>query len=470
MDHLPIFLRVRGERALIVGGGSVAARKAQLLLAAGARVSLLAPQLGEEAEALVRAHSDTVRHIAASFTAELLQGIVLVIAATDRPEVNEQVSRAARERNLPVNVVDDAERSSFIVPAIVDRSPVVVAIGTGGASPVLARQLRAQLESLLPSRLGALARFAGRRRALVREALPASRRRAFWERLFSGPVARELLRGEETAAQAAFTRELAEFRNTGAPPRGEVYLIGAGPGDPDLLTLRAVQLLQQADVILYDRLVAPEILERARRDAERIFVGKDAGGCRTSQERINELLVEHALRGRKVARLKGGDPFIFGRGGEEVQVLMRHGIAFSVVPGITAGLAAAAAAAVPLTQRELSQSVTFATGHFAEDDLLDWRALARPRHTVVFYMGVSQLESIVARLIAAGAPAERPAALIERASLPGQRTLRAPLAEIAARARTEAIAAPALLIVGEVTAVVETCALDALAGALQGAA
>jgi len=467
MDHLPLFLRVQDRRAVVIGGGAVAARKAQLLLACGARVALIAPKLGAAARELVE--RGRVQHTGAPFAPEQLLDAVVAIAATDSTALNQAVARAAHERSVPVNVVDDAEHSSFILPAIIDRSPVVVAIGTQGCAPVLARNLREQIEAALPARLGALARFAGRQRARVRALLRPDLRRSFWERFFAGPAATRLLAGDEAAAEQAFGQALERARSV-TSPRGEVYLIGAGPGDPDLITVRALQLLQQADVVLYDKLVGEEILERSRRDARRIFVGKEAGGCRTAQERINQLLIEHAGRGLRVARLKGGDPFVFGRGGEEMAELVRAGIPVTVVPGITAGLAAAAAAGIPLTQRTLAQSVTFATGHFASDDALNWDALARPRQTVVFYMGVAQLEHIAARLRAAGAPAERPAAIIERASLPGQRVMRATLGTLCRRARSEGVSAPALLIVGEVAAADAAQALEHVLTGLPGAA
>lgn len=467
MDHLPIFLRVQDREAVVVGGGAVAARKAELLLQCGARVVLVAPQLGRTTAELLARKSHITR-VAAEFEPAHLDGAALVVAATDSRDINAAVAQAARERRIPVNVADDPELSSFILPAIVDRSPVIVAIGTEGTAPVLARRLRAQLEALLPARLGALARFAGARRRTVQQSLRPSERRPFWERIFGGSVSARLLAGDEAGAEASFADSLAALRAR-RPRLGEVYLIGAGPGDPDLLTLRALQLLQQADVILHDRLVSPAVLDRARREAERVSVGKGAGGCRATQERINELLLDYTRRGLRVARLKGGDPFIFGRGGEEVRVLAQHGIPFTVVPGITAGVAAAAAAAIPLTQRRLAQSVTFATGHFAEDDALDWQALARPRHTVVFYMGVAQLERIAAQLAAAGAPADRPAALVERASLEDQRVLRAPLGELAALARARNVTAPALLIVGDVAAQADE-ALEPLTETLRGVA
>src|SRR5580698_2673584 len=456
MDYLPIFLRVQDRLAVVIGGGAVAARKAELLLNCGARVRLVAPELEASAQALLQLHGAAGRmsHQCASFASHHLEGAALVMAATDCAAVNTQVSREARARGIPVNVADDAATSDFILPAIVDRSPLIVAVSSAGTSPVLARRVREQIESLLPARLGALARFAGSQRQRVNESLPPALRRPFWERFFGTTVPLDQLARGEAAAHGAFAAELTAFssRQDGAG-LGEVYLIGAGPGDPDLLTLRGLQLLQQADVLLYDRLVAPAILDRARREATRIFVGKDVGESALSQDRINELLIEHARRGLKVARLKGGDPLIFGRGGEEVAAVARHGIPVTVVPGITAALGAAAAAQIPLTLRDVSQSVTFAPGHVAVADTLDWPALARSGHTVVFYMAMAQLAGLTQRLQKAGAPADRPVALIAQATLPTQRVVHGTLAGIAEMARNGGLGAPALLFVGEVTRV-----------------
>jgi uroporphyrin-III C-methyltransferase/precorrin-2 dehydrogenase/sirohydrochlorin ferrochelatase len=316
--------------------------------------------------------------------------------------------------------------------------------------------VRQQIEELLPARLGALARFVGDRRKEVQKALAPAQRRPFWERIIGGLVGSRILAGNEGDARKAFDEELSALHSpkshaAAEASLGEVYLIGAGPGDPDLLTLRAVQLLQQADVVLYDRLVADAVLDRARRDAERIFVGKEAGGDHhKTQQRIHDLLVSYAKRGLRVARLKGGDPFIFGRGGEEIEVLAENGIPYVVVPGITAALGAAASAGIPLTHRRLAQSVTFAAGHALDDESLDWRSLAQPHHTVVFYMGVAQLPRIVARLLDAGASPVLPAALVERGSLAEQRVVRGSIATIARIAQDEKIQPPALLIVGEV--------------------
>ncbi len=454
MDYLPIFIQLRGSPAVVVGGGKVALRKADLLLKAGARITVIAPKL--HADLRVLAERGQLDYLALEFQPHHLDGTSLVIAATDSRDVNAAVSSAAKARRLPINVVDDPELSTFIFPAIIDRSPVVVAVGSSGHSPVLARRVRQQIEALLPARLGALARFVGDRRKDVQRALTPEQRRPFWERIIGGIVGTRVLAGDENDAHAAFENELAAS-NKGAEQavadgkRGEVYLIGAGPGDPDLLTLRAVQLLQQADVILYDRLVSDAVLDRARRDAQRIFVGKETGGDHhATQARIHELLVQYAKRGLRVARLKGGDPFIFGRGGEEIEALDAHGIPYVVVPGITAALGAAASASIPLTHRRLAQSVTFAAGHALDDETLDWRSLAQPHHTVVFYMGVAQMPRIVARLTEAGASADHPAALIERGSLADQRVIKGTLGTIVELARKADVQPPALLIVGEV--------------------
>jgi uroporphyrin-III C-methyltransferase/precorrin-2 dehydrogenase/sirohydrochlorin ferrochelatase len=454
MDYLPIFIQLRGAPAVVVGGGNVALRKVDLLLKAGARVTVIAPKLHEELRAL--AERGQLDYIAREFQRHHLDGTSLVVAATDSREINAAVSSAAQARRVPVNVVDDPELSSFIFPAIIDRSPVVVAVGSSGNSPVLSRRVRQQIEALLPARLGALARFVGDRRKDVQKALAPEQRRPFWERIIGGIVGTRVLAGDENHAHAAFENELAASNKLAVQAEtegklGEVYLIGAGPGDPDLLTLRAVQLLQQADVVLYDRLVSDAVLDRARRDAHRVFVGKETGGDHhATQAHIHDLLVQYAKSGLRVARLKGGDPFIFGRGGEEIEALNAHGVPYVVVPGITAALGAAASASIPLTHRRIAQSVTFAAGHALDDETLDWRSLAQPHHTVVFYMAVAQMPRIVSRLLEAGASADLPAALIERGSLADQRVFRGTLGSIAEIAGKAAVQPPTLLIVGEV--------------------
>jgi len=468
MDYLPVFLQLQGRPVLVVGGGRVAARKVDLLRRTGARVTVVAPELLDELRGL--AAKGELQHIEAVFNPSHVTDAAAVVAATGLTEVNAAVSAAARQQRIPVNVVDDPAASTFIFPAIVDRSPILIAISSGGQAPVLARRIREQMEALLPARLGALARFMGDRRKAVKGVLRAAARRSFWERIVGGIVGARVFAGHELQAGKDFERELrtshlTRSAATGGLGLGECYLIGAGPGDPDLLTLRALQLLQQADVILYDRLVPAAVLERARRDAERVFVGKQPGN-HTTQERINELLVHYARLGLRVARLKGGDPFIFGRGGEEIEVLAAHGIPYIVVPGITAALGAAASANIPLTHRKLAQSVTFVTGHVLDDDSLDWNCLARARQTVVFYMGVGHLPQIVAKLRAAGAAADYPVAVVERATLPEQRTLRGTLETIVSSVQAAKITPPALLIIGDVTAL---AAADSLIGSELGA-
>jgi uroporphyrin-III C-methyltransferase / precorrin-2 dehydrogenase / sirohydrochlorin ferrochelatase len=468
MDYLPVFLQLRDRPVLVVGGGRIAARKVELLRRTGAKITVVAPELADELSEL--AAKGELHYVNTVFSPEHVTGTVAVVAATGVPDVNAAVSAAAREQNIAVNVVDDPVASTFIFPAIVDRSPILIAISSGGQAPVLARRIREQMEALLPARLGALARFMGERRKAVKRALRTAARRSFWERIVGGVVGARVFAGDEVTAAKDFERELrtthlTRSSGTGGLGLGECYLIGAGPGDPDLLTLRALQLLQQADVILYDRLVPAAVLERARRDAQRVFVGKQPGN-HTTQERINELLVHYARLGLRVARLKGGDPFIFGRGGEEIEVLAAHGIPYIVVPGITAALGAAAATNIPLTHRKLAQSVTFVTGHVLDDESLDWNSLARSRQTVVFYMGVGHLQQIVSRLRAAGASAEQAVAVIERATLPEQRTLRGTLETIATQVQAAKVEPPALLIVGDVTAL---AAADSMMGSELGA-
>ncbi|MBS0364773.1 MAG: uroporphyrinogen-III C-methyltransferase [Proteobacteria bacterium] len=469
MDYLPVFLRLADQTTVVVGGGGVALRKVTWLLQAGARVTAVAPALDAQFASLEPALRAQLTHVSAAFSASHLAGAVAVVAATDDRETNTAVSLAARARNIPVNVVDDASLSTFIFPAIIDRSPVIVAIGSGGSAPVLARRIRAQIEALLPARLGALARYLGGQRLAIHQRLGKLARRAFWERVTAGAVATRVLAGDEAGADLALQRELSAARllgrePTGARAIGEVYLIGAGPGDPDLLTLRALQLLQQADVILHDRLVPAAILERARRDARRIFVGKGRGDA-GQQERILNLMIQLARDGQRVARLKGGDPLVFGRGGEEAQALRAAAIPCQIVPGVTAALGAASAAGVPLTQRGHARSVTFVTGHDSNMAAADWAFLADPAHTAVFYMGIGELTRIVSRLRAAGAQPSHPAVIVERASLPGQRIARGTLADIAAQAATHGLEPPAVLIVGAVAALADDEAVGLLAPA-----
>jgi uroporphyrin-III C-methyltransferase/precorrin-2 dehydrogenase/sirohydrochlorin ferrochelatase len=468
MDYLPLFVDMRDRLVIVIGGGVVAHRKTELLLKAHARVRVVAPQLC--ADLAVYRDLGRIEHRPLLFCASQLEGAVLVVAATDDEAVNDAVARAARERGVLVNVVDDGARSSFIFPAIVDRSPLIVAVGTAGASPTLARRVRTQIEALLPERLGQLATYAGRWREAVRQALPAlPARLRFWDNFFNGPVAASLVAGNAAGANEAMQRLLDQARAAAGERQGEVYLIGVGPGDPDLLTLRAQQLLQQADVLLHDRLVPEAILGRARRDAQRINVGKSPGKHEHTQEYINQLLLEHARAGKRVARVKGGDPFIFGRGGEELQVVRDAGIPVVVVPGITASLGAAASAGIPLTLRGLSQAITLVTATGANSGSLNWTALASPQQTVVFYMSAAQIDHIVLQLRSHGLAATQPVALIERATWPEERVLKSTLAELPELARGAQLQSPTLLVVGEVAALAQVRGLIGEQGAVQSA-
>ncbi|HKQ80883.1 MAG TPA: siroheme synthase CysG [Steroidobacteraceae bacterium] len=454
MDYFPIFLRLSGEPVLVVGGGSIAARKVELLLRSAARVTVVAPELCERLQTL--RDRGEIQHRAEEFAPAAIEGMRLVIAATDSEAVNAWVARFADSRHIPVNVVDDRKLSRFIMPAIVDRSPVIVAIGSSGDAPVLTRRLREKIETLLPERLGRLATVAGRLREFVKARVAdAASRRKFWERFFDGPLAADVLTGRGDVSEAQLEQQLPALLaqiNTAETGQGEVALVGAGPGDPGLLTLRGLRALQNADVILYDRLVSDEVLDLARRDAERIYVGKAAGQAHVSQDDINALLVKHARAGRRVCRLKGGDPFIFGRGGEELEALAAAGIRFEVVPGITAAAGCAAYAGIPLTHRNHAQALTLVTGHCkGETDQLDWALLARPGHTAVFYMGLSHLPDILRQLVAHGVPGERAAALVEDGTRSTQRVITGTLADLATRAEAQGVKSPALLIVGEVT-------------------
>lgn len=448
MDYFPLFLKLKGQPCLVVGGGEVAARKIELLHKAGARISVVAPDFSSGVLAMSDSLSLNLQR--KTFEAGNLDGMTLVVSATDNHAVNQAVADAARQRRIPVNVVDNPELCDFIFPAIVDRSPLLVAVSSGGTSPVLARLMRARIESAIPARYGLLAEFAERFRNLVKQSITqASQRRIFWESLLGGHVAELVFSGQLQQAENELTTQLKHYQQPNQI--GEVYLIGAGPGDPDLLTFRALRLMQQADVIVYDRLVAPEILEMARRDAERIYVGKQRNDHSLPQESINQLLAELALTGKRVARLKGGDPFIFGRGGEEIETLIEHGIAFQVVPGITAAAGCASYAGIPLTHRDHAQSCTFVTGHLKDGSInLNWQQLAAPNQTVVIYMGLVGLETICRSLIEHGCPPNHPIAIVQQGTTSKQRVIVSTLSEMPDRIAGEQIKAPTLIIVGTV--------------------
>ncbi len=446
----PLFLDLRGRRVLVVGGGAVAARKIAALLEAGATVQVVASAL-EPGLAALASHRH-ITHLAATFAPTQLEGAWLVIAATDDAGVNRAVADAAQARQMWANVVDDAALASAQLPARVQRGPLQIAISSGGASPMLARHLREQLELQFDDAVGALAQLLSQLRGRIRNRLPdLSARRTFFRRVLAGPAQALLRRGQAVAAQHVIEAELdAGARHV----QGSVALVGAGPGDPGLLTLRALRVLNDADVILHDRLVSAEVLALARRDAERIEVGKHIGGDHdATQARIHALMIELANAGKRVVRLKGGDPFVFGRGGEELQALRAAGIGYEVVPGITAAVACAAYAGIPLTHREHAQSLRILTAQGKSGATEhDWTALAKPQQTLAFYMGVTGLSALRDKLIAHGCAVSTPFALIEHGSRPQQRVVAGSLAELPELARLHAVLAPALLIIGEVAA------------------
>lgn len=445
MEQLPLFVDLRGKRCLIAGGGAVAARKAKLLLRAGADLTIVATAVSDE----LRALSDRLTIIEAPFSADLCRGAALVIAATDRDGLNRQVAAAARLENVWCNVVDDPVRSTCLMPAIVDRSPVVVAIGTAGTAPVLARRLKRQIESWLPGGIGALATQAGRWRQLVKKRFPTMRARLrFWQRFFDGPVAQHLLAGRLADAERGFRAELVALTGPAETSAGEAYIVGAGPGDPELLTLSGLKLLSEADVVLHDALVSAEILDFARKDATLIPVGKRPGGS-TEQSHINALLVRLVERGLRVCRLKGGDPMIFGRGGEEAAALAAAGLPYRIVPGISAALGCAAAAEIPLTRRGVSSSVTFATAIVDTSSEPDWTLLARPGQTLAIYMTVRSLDRVTSELMAHGMPADTPATVVEKGTTPKQRIIEADLASIARTSAAYRVRSPAILFIGD---------------------
>ncbi|MEQ9727141.1 siroheme synthase CysG [Pseudomonas sp. WHRI 8822A] len=447
MDFLPLFHKLQNRRVLVVGGGEIALRKARLLADAGATLRVVSPDVGRELCELVEHGAGEL--ILRGYQADDLNGVSLVIAATDDVPLNAQISEQAQAIGIPVNVVDAPALCSVIFPAIVDRSPLIVAVSSGGDAPVLARLIRAKIETWIPATYGQLAGLAKIFRAQVKNLFPdVQQRRVFWEDVFQGPVAESAFAGKLGEA-----RRLLEDKINGAAPQalGEVYLVGAGPGDPDLLTFRALRLMQQADVVLYDRLVAPAIVELCRRDAERIYVGKRRADHAVPQEQINQRLIDLAKSGKRVLRLKGGDPFIFGRGGEEIEQLAAHGIPFQVVPGITAASGCSAYAGIPLTHRDHAQSVRFVTGHLKDGSAdLPWSELVASSQTLVFYMGLVGLPTICQQLVAHGRAASTPAALIQQGTTENQRVFTGTLANLPDLVARHEVHAPTLVIVGEV--------------------
>lgn len=453
MDYLPIFIDLKHRQCLVVGGGDIAARKAALLLKAQASVSIVAPEISEMCRQLLDddRYVGKIEWINAKFSPTYLGEQILVIAATDDENVNLQVYQAAKDRKILANVADQPEMCDFILPSVLDRSPIVVAISSGGQSPILARQLRARLETLIPPAYSKLGLLVGEYRERVKAKFgQLKQRRRFWESVLQGPVADHVLAGRDGLAIKTL-ESLIEETNDNALQHGEVYLVGAGPGDPDLLTFKALRLMQQADVVFYDRLVSKEILALVRKEAEMVYVGKQRAWHSKRQDEINLLLLEHAQAGKRVLRLKGGDPFIFGRGGEEIATLAEQKIPFQVVPGITAASGVACYSGIPLTHRDYSQSCVFVTGQLKEGELdLNWQALVQPRQTVVVYMGLAGLDILSQQLQSHGMRADMPAALVQQGTTENQQVWVSTIAELPDLAKKQQPVAPTLLIIGEV--------------------
>jgi uroporphyrin-III C-methyltransferase/precorrin-2 dehydrogenase/sirohydrochlorin ferrochelatase len=448
MHALPIFINITNRRCVVIGGGDVAARKVSMLLKANALVELYSPTLSQQLRDLVSVNRIT--HKNENFEPDQLEGACLVIAATDDETVNISVSVAAKARNIPVNVVDAPDLCTFTMASIVERSPIVIAISSEGNAPVLARYIRTKIETMLPAGYGRIAEIAGEFRDKVKAKFATTQqRRIFWENVLQGPIVERILSGQDEAARKALNAALSDKADL--KHHGEVYLVGGGPGSPDLLTFRALRLMQQCDVCVYDKLVSPEVMELVRRDAELIYVGKSRDQHTLPQEEINELLARLALEGKRVLRLKGGDPFIFGRGGEEIETLMQRGVPFQVVPGITAANGVSTYAGIPLTHRDYAQACLFITGHLKEGSVdLDWVAMSRPRQTVVIYMGLVGLEKICEQLIVHGVSPDMPAAVVQQGTTQHQRVVIATIKDLSYKVKEAQIKAPCLTIIGEV--------------------
>jgi len=447
MDYFPVFVKLKDQDCLVVGAGEIAARKIELLARAGARITVIAEKISPVVLSLeASCHLNLLQK---SFIPADLRGFRLVVSATDNKETNQLVAKTAEEQNILVNVVDNPGLCSFIFPAIIDRSPIIAAVSSGGAAPVLARLLRAKIESIIPPAYGQLARLAEKFRIVVKQHIKEpAQRRIFWENIFQGSVAELVFSGNEQEAERQLQQTLIKQKDS---ILGEVYLVGAGPGAPDLLTFRALRLMQQADVVVYDHLVSPEILDLARRDSEKIYVGKQREKHTLPQESINTLLADLAKAGKRVVRLKGGDPFIFGRGGEEIETLMQQGINFQVVPGITAASGCATYAGIPLTHRDHAQSCTFVTGHLKDNSInLNWTQLAAPNQTIVIYMGLVGLEKICQSLIAHGSPKNLPVALVQQGTTTHQRVITGTLETLPVTIAGLNIKPPTLIIIGTV--------------------
>jgi len=448
MDYFPLFLKLKQQNCLVIGAGEIAARKIELLARAGAKITVVANNISPAVAKMQTKHDLNIKQ--KEFEKEDINGFRLVVSATNNSSTNILVADSATKLNIPVNVVDNPALCSFIFPAIIDRSPIITAVSSGGASPVLARLLRAKIESIIPPAYGHLAQLAEKFRQPVKDQIKQpAQRRIFWEDVLQGGIAELVFSGKIQEAESQLTKLISNTESTDSI--GEIYLVGAGPGDPDLLTFRALRLMQQADVVVYDRLVSAEILDLTRRDSEKIYVGKQRENHHLPQDSINQLLADLAKKGKRVVRLKGGDPFIFGRGGEEIETLMEQGIHFQVVPGITAASGCATYAGIPLTHRDHAQSCTFVTGHLKDGSVdLNWQQLAAPNQTIVFYMGLIGLKSICQSLIDHGCSESHPIAIIQQGTTSNQRVIAGTLKSLPQSVVDEGIKAPTLIIVGSV--------------------
>jgi len=451
MEFLPIFLKSSAQRVIVVGGGVAAARKVDILLRSNCAITVYAKQLAEELQWLVE--QEKIKHSSELLTAADLKGAIAAIGADKDANTNTALSGMAKAAGVPVNIVDNPALCDFIMPATVDRSPIIIAVSSSGTTPLLARLLRSRIETAIPSAYGRLAEFAGSYRDRVKALVTDSKRRLrFWEVMTYGPVAEQVLAGKEQEAKILANKMLQEATSEeDTQTRGEVYLVGAGPGDPDLLTFRALRLMQQADVVLYDALLGDGILDMVRRDAERIYVGKKKNNHALAQESISDLLIRLAREGKRVLRLKAGDPFTFGRGGEEIEALAENQIAFQVVPGITAAHGCASYSGIPLTHRDHAQACTFVTGHLKDGKPnLNWEYLVQPNQTVAIYMGLSSLPQISASLISHGAAEDFPVAVIADGTRIGQKVVTGVLSDIVELVEKEGLKSPAMIIVGTV--------------------
>lgn len=448
MEHYPVFLNLKGRSTLIVGGGPVAERKIKNLLSANSQITLVSPQVTDKIQQWI--DKGLVTHLNRKFQDDDINKAFLIVAATSDNKLNQQIAQQADNKNILINVVDNPTLSSYISPSIVDRSPVTIAISTGGASPVLARQLRTRLETMVPHSCGEMAAITEEYRNKVKQRFETvEQRRQFWEDMIKGQFAELIYTGHASDARKLLDTHLENGNHQ--PRMGEVYLIGAGPGDPDLLTLKAVRLMQKADVMVYDRLVSNTILNMANPSAERIYVGKEKDNHAVPQDKINDLLVDLAKQGKRVLRLKGGDPFIFGRGGEEIETLAEEGVPFQVVPGVTAASGCASYAGIPLTHRDYSQSCSFATGHLRDGSInLNWDQLVQPNHTIVFYMGLTGIKVISDQLQAHGMDGDMPAALIEQGTTRNQQVHIGTVASLPELVKISGVRAPTLTIIGNV--------------------